>query len=275
VKFALLGSFATGALARRNEAAERTKMPWVVWPLAVVGSVSGSLLVVGIADRVLKIVVALLMVVILLVTHRTDFSPRPREAPARLPPPPVGVAVIFGLCVYSGFFGAGFGTFLIFALMHCYGLTFSESAAVMTRINLLVVGASVTTFISSGTVDFGLGVPLLVGCAVGGWLGAWVGRVASPKRMKARSWLSRCCWGSSCCGRPWWPVSSRRRLLEPYSWSVGTNQENSSNCSRVSMLESGSLSSTSFCTSPVPTHCTFWPSGFRVTRYTPSMSSSW
>lgn len=185
VKFALLGSFATGSLARRGDASERTKMPWVVWPLAVVGSVSGSLLVVGIADRVLKIVVALLMVVILWVTHRTDFSRRPRDAQARLPPAPVGVAVIFGLCVYSGFFGAGFGSFLIFALMHCYGLSFSESAAVMTRINLLVVGASVTTFISSGTVDFGLGIPLLVGCAVGGWLGAWVGRVASPKRMKA------------------------------------------------------------------------------------------
>jgi uncharacterized membrane protein YfcA len=185
VKFAMLGSFATGALARRGDATERPKMPWVVWPLAVVGSVSGSLLVVGIADGVLKIAVALLMVVILLVTHRTDFSPRVRDAQARLPPAPVGVVVIFGLCVYSGFFGAGFGSFLILALMHCYGLTFGESAAVMTRINLLVVGASVTTFISSGTIDFGLGVPLLVGCAVGGWLGVWVGRVASPKRMKA------------------------------------------------------------------------------------------
>ncbi|MDP9992453.1 sulfite exporter TauE/SafE family protein [Variovorax boronicumulans] len=187
VKFALLGSFVTGSLAHRGDAAaaERKAMPWVVWPLAVVGSVAGSLLVVGIDDRVLKIVVALLMVVILWITHRTDFSQRPRDAHARLPSAPVGVAVIFGLCVYSGFFGAGFGTFLIFALMHCYGLTFGESASVMTRINLLVVGASVTTFISSGVVDFRLGIPLFVGCAAGGWLGAWVARVTNPKRMKA------------------------------------------------------------------------------------------
>jgi len=185
VKFALLGSFVTGSLARHGDAAERKAMPWMVWPLAVVGSVSGSLLVVGIADRVLKIVVALLMVVILLITHRTDFSQRPHDAHARLPSASVGAAVIFGLCVYSGFFGAGFGTFLIFALMHCYGFTFSESAAVMTRINLLVVGASVTTFVSSGAVDFRLGIPLFIGCAVGGWLGAWVARVANPKRMKA------------------------------------------------------------------------------------------
>lgn len=58
-------------------------------------------------------------------------------------------------------------------------------ATVMTRINLLVVGASVTTFISSGVVDFRLGIPLFVGCAAGGWLGAWVARVTNPKRMKA------------------------------------------------------------------------------------------
>jgi uncharacterized membrane protein YfcA len=193
VKFALLGSFVTGALAHRaadadagagTGAAKPVRLPWVTWPLAVVGSVSGSLLVVGVADRVLKVVVALSMIVILWITHRTDFSQRPRNANARLPPTPVGVAVIFGLCVYSGFFGAGFGTFLILALMRCYGLTFRESAGAMTRINLLAVGASVLTFVSSGAVDFRLGVPLFIGCAAGGLLGAWVARVADPKRMK-------------------------------------------------------------------------------------------
>lgn len=191
VKFALLGSFVTGALAHRavgtgtrTGAAKPVRLPWVTWPLAVVGSVSGSLLVVGVADRVLKVAVALSMIVILWITHRTDFSQRPRNANARLPPTPVGVAVIFGLCVYSGFFGAGFGTFLILALMRCYGLTFRESAGAMTRLNLLAVGASVLTFVSSGAVDFRLGVPLFIGCAAGGLLGAWVARVADPKRMK-------------------------------------------------------------------------------------------
>ena len=41
-----------------------------------------------------------------------------------------GVAAVFALCVYSGFFGAGFGTFLIFALMHFFGLSFVQSASV-------------------------------------------------------------------------------------------------------------------------------------------------
>ena len=185
VKFALLGSFATGSLARRGDTAERTVVPWVTWPLAVAGSVVGSLLVVGIADRVLKIVVALLMVVILWLTHRTDFRERPRDLQERLPPAVLRVAVVFGLCVYSGFFGAGFGTFLILALMRCHGLTFRESASVMTRINLLVVGASVATFVWRGAIDFRLGIPLLVGCAVGGWMGARVARVMHPERMKA------------------------------------------------------------------------------------------
>lgn len=185
VKFALLGSFLTGSLANRGSSTEPAgQLPWITWPLAVAGSVLGSLLVVGVADRVLKIAVALLMVAILWITHRTDFSRHQRSAQSGLPPPWVGVAVIFVLCVYSGFFGAGFGTFLILALMRCRGMAFRESAGAMTRINLLTVGASVLTFISSGAVDFRLGIPLFIGCALGGLLGAWVARAADPKRMK-------------------------------------------------------------------------------------------
>ncbi|SEJ05295.1 MULTISPECIES: TSUP family transporter [unclassified Variovorax] len=85
VKFALLGSFVTGALAHRavgtgtrTGAAKPVRLPWVTWPLAVVGSVSGSLLVVGVADRVLKVAVALSMIVILWITHRT--APTSRSA---------------------------------------------------------------------------------------------------------------------------------------------------------------------------------------------------
>lgn len=185
VKFALLGSFLTGSLAQRGDgAAPSVQLPWITWPLALAGSVLGSLLVVEVADQVLKIAVAVLMLAILWITHRTDFSPRERDAQARRLPAWAGVAVIFGLCVYSGFFGAGFGTFLILALMRCHGLGFRESASAMTRINLLTVGASVLTFVSSGAVDFRLGIPLFIGCAVGGLLGAWVARVADPKRMK-------------------------------------------------------------------------------------------
>eukprot|EP01034_Spumella_vulgaris_P046347 gene46347-57796_t len=50
---------------------------------------------------------------------------------------------------------------------------------------VLVVGASVSTFASRGVIDFQLGSPMLLGCAVGGMMGAWATKTLSPSRMKA------------------------------------------------------------------------------------------
>ncbi|GKS75807.1 sulfite exporter TauE/SafE family protein [Acidovorax sp. SUPP950] len=184
VKFALVGSFFTGTLAHRRGVAAPVRIPWVLWPLAAAGSVMGSLIVTGVDDRVLRIIVATMMAVVLWITYRTDFSARAATSAPAARLPLAGIATVFALCVYSGFFGAGFGTFLIFALMHFFGLSFSDSASVMTRLNLLVVGSSVTTFITHGAVDFQWGIPLFIGCALGGVMGAWVARVLSPERMK-------------------------------------------------------------------------------------------
>ncbi|GKT23400.1 sulfite exporter TauE/SafE family protein [Acidovorax sp. SUPP3334] len=184
VKFALVGSFFTGTLAHRRAVSAPVQIPWVLWPLAVAGSIMGSLIVTGVDDRVLRILVAAMMAVVLWITYRTDFCASTAKPQASSKLPLAGIATIFALCVYSGFFGAGFGTFLIFALMHFFGLSFSDSASVMTRLNLLVIGSSVTTFITHGVVDFQWGIPLFIGCALGGVLGAWVARVLSPARMK-------------------------------------------------------------------------------------------
>lgn len=186
IKFALIGSFATGALMHRGDRRTAVDVPWLLWPLCVIGSVAGSLLATGLDERFLKILVVVLMAAVLWITYRTDLSavtPKPASDGRRIPP--LGVATVFALCVYSGFFGAGFGTFLIFALMHFFGLSFVQSASVMTRINLLVVGASVATFASKGAIDFQLGIPLLLGCAVGGAMGTWTVRTLSPARMKS------------------------------------------------------------------------------------------
>ncbi|AVT12289.1 sulfite exporter TauE/SafE family protein [Paracidovorax avenae] len=186
VKFALIGSFATGALVHRHDQRSEVAVPWLLWPLCVAGSVTGSLLASGMDERLLKFLVVVLMAGVLWITYRTDLSAKgvaPGAGAARMSAG--GVATVFALCVYSGFFGAGFGTFLIFALMHFFGLSFAQSASVMTRINLLVVGASVSTFASKGVIDFQLGIPLLLGCAVGGMMGAWTAKTLSPHRMKA------------------------------------------------------------------------------------------
>lgn len=186
VKFALIGSFATGALMHRGNRQTAVEVPWLLWPLCVLGSVAGSLLTTGLDERFLKILVVVLMASVLWITYRTDLSAvpvRPEGEGRRIPP--LGVAVVFGLCVYSGFFGAGFGTFLIFALMRFFGLSFVQSASVMTRINLLVVGASVATFASKGAIDFRLGIPLMVGCAMGGAMGTWTVKSLPPALMKS------------------------------------------------------------------------------------------
>lgn len=184
VKFALVGSFITGTLAygRKNQPA--VKLPFHIWPLSVVGAILGANLVLNIAPDVLRLVILVLLVVVLILSFTLKPSKTHEHSTTSRTKRVVGTVVIFGLCVYSGFFGAGFGSFLIFALMYFYGYSYLESASVGTKFALLIVGSSVTTFLVKGAVNFEIGIPLAIGCAIGGLAGALLARRGGDKLIR-------------------------------------------------------------------------------------------
>ena len=69
-------------------------------------------------------------------------------------------------------FGAGYGVFLILTLVALHGHTPSTAAALGTRLSLVISTASVAVFIWRGVVPWPMTLPLALGCALGGTLGA-------------------------------------------------------------------------------------------------------
>ncbi len=172
VKLGLLGSFLVGASTYRKLGKSSVALPRHIWPLSIIGSILGANLVLKIDPDLLRLIVFFLLLVVLILT----FILRPKKLSGNVVHSNrkkiLGSVVIFLLCIYSGFFGAGFGSFLIFALVYFYGYSFLESAAFGTKISLFVIGSSTLTFWLKGAINFHIGVPLMIGCAIGGFVGA-------------------------------------------------------------------------------------------------------
>jgi uncharacterized membrane protein YfcA len=85
--------------------------------------------------------------------------------------------IMFAVAVYGGYFGAGIGILMISALS-LFGM--GDVGRVVALKNLLtgcLRGVAVVVLIVEGTVNWGYGVPMVLG----GLLGGYVGGVASGK----------------------------------------------------------------------------------------------
>jgi hypothetical protein len=181
VKVALLGSFVTGAIGYKGTNSNGKKLPAYLWPLSIVGSVVGANLVLDISTEALKITILSLLVGTLVLSVAVK---PPAENGARhtsLRSRVIGSVVVFFLSVYSGFFGAGTGSFLMFSLMYFFGYSYLAGASVTTSISLLMTAASIVTFFFYGGVDITVTVSIAAGCLVGGLCGARLARLGGNK----------------------------------------------------------------------------------------------
>lgn len=172
VSFGLTASFITGTFTYRRLDPPKATLPLYIWPLAIVGSLLGANLFLQVDAKVLRAIILLLLVAALLLTLMVKPNKAKDREPASAARQMLGTGVIFVLSVYCGFFGAGFGTFVILALMYFYGYSFLESASACTRFALVVGGASLLLYIFRGAVSYEIGVPLAIGSSAGGYLGA-------------------------------------------------------------------------------------------------------
>ena len=172
VLFGLNASFITGSLTYRRLERPKVILPLYIWPLAIFGSVVGATFFLSIDAKVLRALILILLVIALALTMLVkpdklkdrDLTSSKKQA--------LGVLVIFLLSIYCGFFGAGFGTFIILALMHFFGYSFLESASAGTRFALIIGGASLLFYMFRGQIPYKLGIPLALGASVGGYVGA-------------------------------------------------------------------------------------------------------
>lgn len=153
-------------------------IPWKLalrlLPVSLVATLAGaeaaSLMQTELAGRVLALVFAALA----LLTAADAFGLIEPPAPASTDqtPGPATYAVFGAIGLYGGAVQAGVGLFYAYAAYRLGALTPAQSNALKSLLTLIFSVGALTVFVARGLVDFGVGLPLALGCLVGGHLGA-------------------------------------------------------------------------------------------------------
>jgi uncharacterized membrane protein YfcA len=139
---------------------------------AIIGSILGANLVFQLDENALKKVIAILTIVIMgviffqpkLGIENNKFKVTKKEYL-------IGSFLFFITFVYSGFYGAGAGTFLIYILILLFGQTFLQSAATTKLASLVSMVIPIIIFSTKGAIDYFIGVILFAGCFIGSYIG--------------------------------------------------------------------------------------------------------
>lgn len=141
----------------------------VSFPAALVGAVTGAMLVSLIRKEVLQpIVIGLLFAVALfMIFYRppTHHVAKPRGAI-------VAGVIAFVIAAYDGFFGPGTGTFLIIAYVLFFADALDRASANAKVANFASNLGALCFFITSGHIRWEAAIPMAIGQALGGFLGA-------------------------------------------------------------------------------------------------------
>lgn len=84
----------------------------------------------------------------------------------------IGLLAMFLTGIFAGLFGTGGGFFTVYILSYFYGMTVIEANANAKLISLGGAVSPILIFLHAGIINFNAGIPLMVGSAVGGYIGA-------------------------------------------------------------------------------------------------------
>lgn len=145
--------------------------------LAFIGSIFGSYLVVNTPEVIIKIVFGIALVSILLssfikpeigLTQNLSRDLRKRNIL-------LGAILALLLGAYSGFLGAGVGTFYTYGLVLIFGQNFLQSTATKKIPGLLQAIGAWLTFSLVGKMNYFVALPLFLGMYLGSEIGVYFG----------------------------------------------------------------------------------------------------
>ena len=143
----------------------------VLAALSLVGSVIGANILLNInSDTLQNIVGVILLVLLPFILLKQDIGVR-RTKMSTLKMG-LGLGCYFLVQIFTGFFGGGTGPIIFYLLMIFFGLTIIEANATQIIPVLLLYLSSLVLFALNGIINYELGVVLLAGMAIGGYLGA-------------------------------------------------------------------------------------------------------
>ena len=169
--FAMLGGRLGGLLGFRRAGQLDLALALRLSLIAAAGAVLGAQLLLRIDETLVRRALGVVLVVLL-----AFLLLRPGAGTHESDPPPSHRATAHVLFFFVGLWGtlvgAGFISLGSAVLLVLLRRTFLESAALLTLIGLAIGGVGLMVFGVSGIIDWPVGLALLVGKALGGYLGS-------------------------------------------------------------------------------------------------------
>ena len=188
---ALLPGGLTGTLAQANDLKDQKKRLWIVMPAAILGGLTGGILLLRTKDALFSNLVPFLILLaasLLAIqaplhnwlTHRHSHG-------AAMAIPEAWIFLPVFLCaIYGGYFGAGLGIILLAVL----GLVLNNSLARLNVLKQIIAFSTNFTaallFVFSGKVVWSIAMVMMAGAMLGGLMG---GRLASKVNHAALRWI--------------------------------------------------------------------------------------
>ncbi len=154
---------------------------------AVLGSIIGAQIAVGLDERLMRQAIGVLMVVMLfviLLRPKRWLQGELEKMGER--PSPLQLTIFFFIGMYGGFLQAGVGVFLLAGLVLGIGYDLVRANAVKVLIILAFTISSILVFMLNGQVLWGMGLLLAVGNSLGAWAAA---RMAVERGANFVRWL--------------------------------------------------------------------------------------
>lgn len=164
------------------------KILWKQVPLLAVLSLTGSLIganiLLNINSKILQNIVGVILIILLpFIVFKKDLGVRRNKTK--------GLKMFFGLSIYllvqifTGFFGGGTGPIIFYILMTFFGLAIIEANATQIIPVLVLYISSLTIFAINGIINYKIGAVLLIGMAIGGYIGAHLALKKGNKWVKS------------------------------------------------------------------------------------------
>ncbi len=151
--------------------------------IAVIGSIIGASITVNLDKDIIYFIAGLALVIIAPIgiwqknigLSKVTYSKK-REN--------IGYILYFFTMIFAGFFGAGAGTFALIVLTSFLGLTALKASATSMIPLMCLTMVSSSIFMWHGYVDYRLSITILIGMALGSWMGANIAIKGGSKLVK-------------------------------------------------------------------------------------------
>ncbi|MBI4163848.1 MAG: sulfite exporter TauE/SafE family protein [Candidatus Aenigmarchaeota archaeon] len=141
--------------------------------LALAGSLIGSIILLNVDTKILEsVIVILVLVLVPLVLLKRSFGVKSVKTSKFKNI--IGLFLYFLIMIFAGFFGQGTGPMTSYVVIFFLGFTMIENLGTGIIPWFVLSISSVIIFAFNGIIDYQIGIVLLVGMAIGGYLGAHI-----------------------------------------------------------------------------------------------------